>query len=177
MVLAAIRDDGPVRPESYLEWINLIAFIARLAAGNVCWVGPPRVRYLCESFIQDEKVRGDLVILNVSVSGAAQHMIYSASKVYESCEQDGTLLQWQEWKDGFGKAQTNLLIDSRGERDAQISVAAMDMAELSWKPRHMRCRSCRAIFDWSQDNKEIQTIQVLTRGEMRGHEAFSDSLA
>lgn len=133
MVLAAVRDDGPVRPESYLEWINLNAFIARLAASNVCWVGPPRVGYLCESFIQDDKVRGDSVIFNVSVSGAAQHMIYSASKVYESCEQDGTLLQWQEWKDGFEKAQTNPFIDSKGKRHAELSVTAMDKAELSWK--------------------------------------------
>lgn len=66
---------------------------------------------MCESFIQDDNVRDDPVIFNVSVSGAAQHMIYSASKVYEFCKQDGILFQWQEWKDGFEKAQTNLLID------------------------------------------------------------------
>lgn len=105
-------------------------------------------------------------------------MIYSASKVYESCKQDGTLLQWQEWKDGFEKAQTNLLIDSKGKKHAKLSVAAMDNAELAWKRRHMERRNGRAILDWTQNNKEIQTIQVLTRGTKRGHdEAFSDSSA
>lgn len=134
--------------------------------------------YLCESFIQDDKVRDDPVIFNVSVSGAAQHMIYSASKVYEFCKQDGTLLQWQEWKDGFEKAQTHVLIDTEGKNHARLSVAAMLNAELAWKRRHMERRNGRAILDWTQNNKEIQSIQVLTRGTKRGHdEAFSDSSA
>lgn len=36
MVLAAVRHDGPIRPESNLEWIILNAFTARLAARSVC---------------------------------------------------------------------------------------------------------------------------------------------
>lgn len=105
---------------------------------------------MCESFIEDDKVRDDPVIFNVSVSGAAQHMIYLASKVYESCKQDGKLIQWQEWKDGFGKARKNLLIDSKGKKHAKLSVAAMENAELAWKRRHMERRNGQAILDWTQ---------------------------
>lgn len=36
MALAAVRHDGPIRPESNLEWIILNAFTARLAARSVC---------------------------------------------------------------------------------------------------------------------------------------------
>lgn len=66
MVLAAVRHDGPIRPESNLEWVILNAFTARLAARSVFWVGPSRVGYLCESFIKDEKVREDLFIFSLS---------------------------------------------------------------------------------------------------------------
>lgn len=69
--------------------------------------------------------------MNVSVSRAAQHMIYSASKVYEFCKQNGTLLQWQEWKDGFEKAQKNFHIDWKGKKHAKLSVAAMNNAKLA----------------------------------------------
>lgn len=103
-------------------------------------------------------------------------MIYSASKVYESCKQDGTLFQWQEWKDGFEKAQTHLLINSKGKKHAKLSVAAIDNAELAWKRCHMERRNGQAIFNWTQNNKGIQTIHVLIRGPKWGHdEAFSDS--
>lgn len=52
------------------------------------------------------------------------------------------------------------------------------MQSLAWKRRHMERRNGRAILDWTQNNKEIQSIQVLTRGTKRGHdEAFSDSSA
>lgn len=56
MVLVAVRHDSPIRPESNLEWIILNAFTVRLAARSVCWVGPSRLGYLCESFIKDEKI-------------------------------------------------------------------------------------------------------------------------
>lgn len=55
-VLAAIRHDCPLRPASNMEWSNLNAFIARLAASDVCSLGPWRVKYLCDSFLKDEKV-------------------------------------------------------------------------------------------------------------------------
>lgn len=57
------------------------------------------MRYLSESFLEGDKVREDPVIFNVSVPGAAQYTIYSASKVCEFCEQNGTLVQSQEWKE------------------------------------------------------------------------------
>lgn len=85
-VLAAIRHDCPLRPASNMEWINLNAFIARLAASDVCSLGPWRVKYLCNSFLKDEKVREDVLMLNVAVSAAVQHMIYSASKGFELSE-------------------------------------------------------------------------------------------
>ncbi len=78
--------------------------------------------------------RMNAVIFNVSVSCAAQYMIYSASKVFELCEQRLTdmpcPLGWKKWMAGFKEAQTNLLIDPSGKKYAKLAVAAMTEAEL-----------------------------------------------
>lgn len=60
-------------------------------------------------------------------------MIYSASKVFEFCEQEPTLLRnlgWKEWKAGFNEAQTNSLIDASGKEYAKLAVAGMNEAEV-----------------------------------------------
>ncbi len=91
-VLAPLRGGGLNEPDSNYLWININAFLARLASVNVCTAGLRRVGYMCDSFIQDNDVREDALIFNTSVSAAAQYMIYSADKVFEFCEQEQTLL-------------------------------------------------------------------------------------
>lgn len=133
-VLSPIRELNLVRPESKDQRIILNTFLARCTTANICNVGMRRVGFLCDSFITDEDVRENAVIFNVRVSGAAQHMIYSASKVFEFCEQEPTLmlhhLGWKKWMAGFKEAQTNPLIDASGKKHAKLAVAAMTEAEL-----------------------------------------------
>lgn len=98
--------------------------------------------YLCDDgFIKDDDVRENPVISNVSLSAAAQHMVYSASKVFEFCEQEPTLmfqhLGWNKWMAGFKEAQTNPLIDAGGKKHTQLVMAAMTEVELGWKRRYM----------------------------------------
>lgn len=96
---------------------------------------------MCDSFITDDDVRENPVVSNVSLSAAAQHMIYSASKVFEFCEQEPTLmfqhLGWKKWMAGFKEAQTNVLIDASGKKYTELAMAAMTEVELGWKRRHM----------------------------------------
>lgn len=132
-VLSPIREPlNPVRPESNDQWIILNTFLARSAAAGVCTVGLYHVGFSCDSFITDEDVRENAVIFNVSMSGAAQYMIYSAIKVIELCEQslDDMLcpLGWKKWKAGFDEAQRNPLIDASGKKHAKLAVAAMTEA-------------------------------------------------
>lgn len=134
-VLSPIRELlNLVRPESNDQWINLNIFLASSAAANVCKVGLYRVGFFCDSFITDEDVRENAVIFNVSVSCAAQYMIYSANKVFELCEQRLTdmpcPLGWKKWMAGFKEAQTNPLFDPSGKKHAKLAVAAMTEAEL-----------------------------------------------
>ncbi|MCJ1342888.1 hypothetical protein MMC31_001077 [Peltigera leucophlebia] len=95
-------------------------------------------QYLCDSFIKHDDVRDNAVMFNVGVSAAAQYMIYSASKVFEFCEREGTLLRhlgWVKWKAGFMEAQTNSLINASGKKHATLAVAAMNEAEMGWNRR------------------------------------------
>ena len=90
-VLSPIREIlNLVRPESNDQWINPNTFLASSAAANFYNVGLYRVGFFRDSFITDEDVRENAVIFNFSVSCAAQYMIYSASKVFELCEQRRT---------------------------------------------------------------------------------------
>lgn len=87
-----------------------------------CW--DERVGYLCDSFIRDDDIRENAVIFDVSVSVAAQHITYSASKVFECCKQESTLLHGhlgrKKWIAGFKEAQTNPLIDTSGKKHAEL---------------------------------------------------------
>ncbi|MCJ1346576.1 hypothetical protein MMC31_004794 [Peltigera leucophlebia] len=137
-VLAPIRGGSQIRPESNIQWINLNAFLARLASINTCNIGLDRVGYLCDSFIKHDDVRDNAVMFNIGVSAAAQYMIYSASKVFEFCEREDILLRhlgWVKWKAGFMEAQTNPLINASGKKHATLAVAAMNKAEMDWNRR------------------------------------------
>ena len=134
--------------------------------------------YHCDSFLQNNEVRQDAIIFNSSVSAAAQYMIHSASKVFEFCEREPTLLghlEWKKWKAGFKEAQTNSMIDPSGNKYAKLAVAGMNEAEVGWD-RHRRLRS----FDQAKlrvpCSKGIQTKCRAQYGFKRSHEeAFSDS--
>lgn len=180
-VLSPIRESlNLVRPESNDQWIILNTFLARSAAAGVCNVGLDRVGFFCDSFITDEDVRENDVIFNVSVSGAAQYMIYSAIKVFELCEQrhDDMLcpLGWKKWMAGFKEAQRNPLIDASGKKHAKLAVAAMTEAELGWQRRHT-LRGRDWVKRWGSHSEEFETKQGSARGIKRNYgEAFSDSL-
>lgn len=95
--------------------------------------------YLCDSFIQNNDVRQNTLIFNISVSAAAQYTINSASKVFEFCKQEPTLLLrhlgWKKWKAGFKEAQTCPLIDASGKKYAKLAVAGMNRAVVGWNRR------------------------------------------
>lgn len=106
-------------------------------------------------------------------------MIYSASKVFEFCEQEPTLLLqhlgWKKWKTGFNEAQTNSLIDTSGKKYAKLAVTGMNEAEVGWDRRQM-LRS----FDLAKRrvccSEGIQTKRGPQCDFKRNHdEAFSDS--
>lgn len=172
---------GPLNqviPESNDQWIILKPFLARSAAAGVCNVGLDRLGFFCDSFIEED-VRENAVIFSVSVSGAAQYMIYSAIKVFGLCEQrhDDRLcpLGWK-WMAGFKEAQRNPLIDARGKKHAKLAVAAMTEAELGWQRRHT-LRGIDRVKCQGSHSEEIETKQGSACGIKRNYgEAFSDSL-
>lgn len=133
---------------------------------------------MCDSFIQNNDVRHCAPIFNVSVSAAAQYMIYSASKVFEFCEQEPNILRhlgWKKWKAGFNDAQTNSLIDASGKKYAKLAVARMNEAEVRWNRRQM-LRSVDQAKHRMSCSEGIQTKQGPQRGLKRSHDdAFSDS--
>lgn len=180
-VLSPIREPlNLVRPESNDQWIILNTFLARSAAAGVCNVGLDRVGFFCDSFITDKDVQENAVIFNVSVSGAAQYMIYSAIKVFELCEQrhDDMLcpLGWKKWMAGFKEAQRNSLIDASGKKHAKLAVAAMTKAELCWQRRHT-LRGRDRVKRKGSHSEKFETKQGPARGIKRNYgEAFSDSL-
>lgn len=128
---------------------------------------------MCDSFIHDNDVRQNAPIFNISVSAAAQYMIYSAYKVFEFCKQEN--LGWKEWKAGFNEAQTNSLIDASGKKYAKLAVAGMNEAEARWNRHQMPRRVDQAEHRMSCC-EGIQTKRGHQRGFKRGHDdAFSDS--
>ena len=180
-VLSPIRGPYTVSLEDDEQWINFNAFIARLSAANVSCLGMREVGYLCDCFIMDDDVREHAITFNLIVSAAAQHMIYSASKVFECCEQKSALvlghLGWKKWLAGFKEAQTNPLIDSRGMKYAKLAVAAMTEVEQCWERLHT-LRERQGVKHRGNISEEIKLKQASVRGFKRSHhEAFSDSLA
>lgn len=77
---------------------------------------------------------------------------------------------------GFEEAKTNILIAASAKKDAKLSVAAMNEAELVWKRRQMP----RGIDKSNQIHsciEEIETKQTPVHGTKRSHdEAFFDCL-
>ena len=133
-VLAPIEGVESIRPESNIQFINFHTFLARLVSANAC---AGVVGEMCCGIINDEEIRKNRVIFNVTVSATAQHMIYSASHVLkfqmEHPSYHGGLLGWQKWKVGFEEAQTHTLIAASTQKYAKLAVAAMNEAELVWK--------------------------------------------
>lgn len=78
-------------------------------------------------------------MFNVGVSVSAPYLIYPASKVFEFCERERTLLlrhlEWKKWKAEFNEVPTNLLINASGKKYATLAVAAMNEAEMGWNRR------------------------------------------
>lgn len=96
-----------IKPEINIQWINFHAFVARLSSVNTCTVGFRVVGEMCGTIINDDGVRKNPVVFNVSVSAAAQHMIYSASYQFklnmENYAYQIGFLEWQKWKVGFAE--------------------------------------------------------------------------
>lgn len=134
--------------------------------------------YLCDSFNTHDDVRENPVLFNVSVSAAAQYMIYTPSKVFEFCEREGTSLRhlgWGKWKAGFDEAQTNTLINASGKKHARSAVTAMNEVEMGWNRRQGLRGIDRAKHKRSR-SKGTQKKQGCKRGMKRTHdEAFSGS--
>lgn len=130
---------------------------------------------MCDSFITHDDVRENAVMFNIGVSAAAQYMIYSASKVFEFCEREGTRLRhlgWEKWKAGFKEAQTNARINASGKKHATLAVAAMNKAKMGWNRR----QGLRAKHKTSR-SEGIQRKKGSKRGMKRTHdESFLGSL-
>lgn len=132
-VLAPLIGDTSILPESNIQFINLHTFIARLSSVHTFEIVAGEI---FDAMINDDEIRNHRVIFNVIVSSAAQHMIYSASRVLKvqmkRPDYHGGFSGWQNWKVGFEEAQTNAFIGDSASKDAKLAVAGMNEAELVW---------------------------------------------
>ena len=138
-VLAPVSGPASIKPESNIQFINLHAFIARLRSVNTCISG---VGDMVNAVMNDAGIRKNRFVFSVIISATAQHMIYSASHVFEfQMEHPNNhegFFGWQKWKVGFEEAQT-LTLTARAKKDTRLAVAAMNEAELVWNQHHMLC--------------------------------------
>lgn len=79
-----------------------------------------------------QKIRKSPDLFAVTLSAAAQYMIYAAFNLYTFCKTNlmiGTELEyrWEDWKAVFKEAETIQNIEARN--DALDAVVAMNMAE------------------------------------------------
>lgn len=156
IVLAAVRNNDPIRPESHLEWMNFNPFIARLAASYVCWVGLSVWDICVRIFL---KMRKSKMIPLYSMSQCPARLSIWSTQHPRSMNSASRTAPFSSTSNG-GRASRRLNKSSHRRRGKQ-----------TWKGRHIEVRIGRAIPDWS-GNKEIQTIQVLTHGMKQSHDVL-----
>lgn len=138
--MAPLIGGASILPESNIQFINLHAFMARLSSAHTFEIVAGEI---FDAMINDDDLRNHRVIFNVIVSCAAQHMIYSASRVLKvqikRPDYHGGFSGWQNWKVGFKEAQTNTFIGASASKDAKLAVAGMNEAEREkkWPVKYM----------------------------------------
>lgn len=114
----------------YSLFINITAFRARLTAANLCDYAPEAIDR-CERFLSQLKQgKAQLPSLfSVSLTIAAQYMIYAGFEVYEFCKKRNQQFRWYLWKEAFitcHHKSSHFFITTEAKGFAMSAIRAMD---------------------------------------------------
>lgn len=109
----------------YSLFINITAFRARLTAANLCDYAAEAFDR-CERFLSHLKEGKPPSLFNISLTTAAQFMIYAGFEVYELCKKRTQQFRWYLWKDAFIICHKSHFITPEAKDCAMSAIRAMD---------------------------------------------------
>lgn len=156
----------------YSLFVNITAFRARLTAANLCDYAPEAFDR-CERFLSQLKQGKAPSLLSVSMTAAAQYMIYAGFEVYELCKKRSQQFRWYLWKDAFITCHKSHFITTEAKDCAMSAIRAMDRVgsilisnkEVAQQSANRRAREMRGeddttpyLFDDSKDDFIAPTV-------------------